>query len=57
LTTRPRARAKQVGPFVEALRALIDGRRDRRLVKGEDLDYREAAEITLLLDKLEGRRL
>jgi hypothetical protein len=39
-------------PFVQTLQALVAGSRDPGLAETPGLDYQEAAEILLLLEKL-----
>jgi tetratricopeptide (TPR) repeat protein len=42
-------------PLLDALEAILSGRRDPSLAQHPDLDYRDAAEILLLLETLAGR--
>jgi tetratricopeptide (TPR) repeat protein len=42
-----------LGAYIRALRAIVAGSRDRTLADAEDLDFGMAAEIILLIEKLE----
>jgi hypothetical protein len=42
-------------PLLDALEAILGGRRDPSLAQHPDLYYRDAAEILLLLEALAGR--
>jgi hypothetical protein len=44
---------ESLGPFVQALEAIVAGSRDHALADAPDLGYRMAAEILLLLETLE----
>jgi tetratricopeptide (TPR) repeat protein len=43
----------KLGPFIQALQAIIAGSRDRTLAEAADLDYTMAAEILFLIETLE----
>jgi tetratricopeptide (TPR) repeat protein len=48
--------AAHIRPFIQALQAIVNGSRDRTLANGSDLNYTMAAEILLLIERLEGAR-
>jgi tetratricopeptide (TPR) repeat protein len=54
LAADPRAKGSFC-TFIQALQAVVKGSRDRRLANAPDLDYTMAAEVLLLIEKLEQR--
>ncbi len=44
--------AGQLGPFIQALQAIVGGSRDRALADGPELDYMMAAEILFLIETM-----
>jgi hypothetical protein len=40
-------------PFIQALKSIVTGSRDRTLADSPDLDYKMAAEILFLIETLE----
>ena len=45
--------AARLGPFIQALQAIVAGSRDRTIADAPDLNYSMATEILLLIETLE----